>query len=76
VRISQQQSTRLQARRDVDAYVKYAPSRAVDLRLAVANALGTDALGYSRYQDATGVTETWTRRPASPEVRLNVGVKW
>jgi outer membrane receptor protein involved in Fe transport len=76
VRGSEQQTIRMQTRRDVDAYVQYAPRKGVDLRLAVTNALGEDVLGYSRYQDAGGITETWERRRASPEVRLNLSVKY
>ena len=76
VRGSPQQTIRMQTRRDVDAYVQYAPRKDMHLRLALANALGEDVLAYSRYQDAAGVAETWERRRASPEVRLNLSVKY
>jgi hypothetical protein len=76
VRISQEQSTRLQLRRDLDAYFQYTVHKGLDLRLSVGNALGLDNLGYQRYQDASGTSETWTRDPSSLELRFNVGIKY
>jgi outer membrane receptor for ferrienterochelin and colicins len=76
VRVSQEQSAQLQARRDVDGYVQYSPRKGLDLRLSVGNGLGVDDLGYSRYRDASGASEMWTRSPQSMELRFNVGVKF
>jgi outer membrane receptor protein involved in Fe transport len=76
VRVSQEQFTRLQTRRDVDGYVQYSPRKDLDLRLAVGNALGVDDRGYSRYTDASGTSEMWTRGPQSMELRFNVGLKF
>jgi outer membrane receptor protein involved in Fe transport len=76
VRISQEQSSRLQLRRDLDGYFQYTVHKGLDLRLSVGNALGMDSLGYSRYQDASGTSETWTRSPGSLELRFNVGIKY
>jgi outer membrane receptor for ferrienterochelin and colicins len=76
VRVSQEQFTRLQTRRDVDGYVQYSPRKDLDLRLAVGNALGVDEQGYSRYTDASGTSEMWTRGPQSMELRFNVGLKF
>lgn len=76
VRVSQEQSTQLQARRDVDGYVQYSPRKGLDLRLSFGNALGADDVGYSRYRDASGTSEMWTRGPQSIELRFNVGVKF
>jgi outer membrane receptor for ferrienterochelin and colicins len=76
VRVSQEQSAQLQARRDVDGYVQYSPRKGLDLRLSVGNGLGVDDLGYSRYRDASGTSEMWTRSPQSMELRFNVGVKF
>jgi outer membrane receptor for ferrienterochelin and colicin len=75
VRMSREESTHLQARRDVDAYVQVTPRKGLDLRLSLANALGEDTLEESRYQDAAGTSATWSRRPASPELRLNLSIK-
>jgi outer membrane receptor for ferrienterochelin and colicins len=76
VRMSQEQSILLQADRALDGYVQYSPRKGLDLRLSVGNALGTDDLGYTRYRDASGTSETWTRDARSLELRLNVGVKF
>jgi len=76
VRVSQEQSAQLQARRDVDGYVQYSPRKGLDLRLSVGNGLGVDDQGYSRYRDASGTSEMWTRSPQSMELRFNVGVKF
>jgi outer membrane receptor for ferrienterochelin and colicins len=76
VRVSEEQSTQLQARRSVDGYVQYSPRKGLDLRLSIGNALGVDDLGYSRYRDASGTSEMWTRAPQSIELRFNIGVKF
>ena len=76
VRLSQEQSARLQARRDVDGYAQYSPRKGLDLRLSIGNALGVDNLTYLRYQDASGTSESWARSPQSVELRFNLGLKF
>lgn len=76
VRISQEQSGRLQTRRDLDVYVQYAVRKGIDFKISVNNALGVDTRTYSRYQDAQGISESWSRTPSSPAVRMNVGIQF
>jgi outer membrane receptor for ferrienterochelin and colicin len=76
VRISQEQSSRQALRRDLDGYFQYTVRKGLDLRLSVGNALGMDTVNYSRYQDAGGTSETWSRNPSSLELRLNIGIKY
>nr|WP_308937240.1 TonB-dependent receptor [Duganella sp. 1411] len=76
VRISEEQSRRLQARRDLDAYVQYTIRKGFDVKISVANALGVDTRKYSRYQNADGVSESWSRTPSSLAVRLNAGIQF
>jgi hypothetical protein len=75
VRISEQQTSRLQARRELEAYLLYKFSLSLQLRLGVSNALGEDNLGDSRYQDVNGASQTWSRSPGSPRVQANLEVK-
>jgi outer membrane receptor protein involved in Fe transport len=76
VRISQEQSSRLALRRDLDGYFQYTVRKGLDVRLSIGNALGMDTINYSRYQDAGGTSETWSRNPSSLELRLNIGIKY
>lgn len=76
VRVSQEQSQRLQLRRDLDGYFQYTVRKGLDLRLSVGNGLGVDTLNYSRYQDASGFSESWARLPSSLELRFNIGIKY
>jgi outer membrane receptor protein involved in Fe transport len=75
VRISEQQTSRLQARRELEAYLLYKFSLSLQLRLGVSNALGEDNLSDSRYQDVNGASQTWSRSPGSPRVQANLEVK-
>ncbi|CAN7437613.1 TonB-dependent receptor [Pseudoduganella sp. LjRoot289] len=76
VRVSEQQSSRLQARRELEAYLLYKIRTGLQLRLAVNNALGQDNLSDSRYQDANGASQTWSRAPASARVQANLEMKF
>jgi outer membrane receptor protein involved in Fe transport len=75
VRISEQQTSRLQARRELEAYLLYKFRLGLQLRLGVSNALGEDNLSDSRYQDVNGASQTWSRSPGSPRVQANLEVK-
>lgn len=76
VRISEQQSTRLQRRRDLECYLLYKIRTGVQLRMTVSNALGEDSLGDSRYEDINGVNQTWSRTPASARFQANLELKF
>lgn len=76
VRVSEQQSTRLQARRELEAYLLVKIRTGLQLRLAVNNALGQDNLSDSRYLDTNGASQTWTRTAASARLQANLEMKF
>ena len=76
VQLSEQQSRRMAVRRDLEAYGLFKIRTGVQLRVAVNNALGEDALDYTRYQDSAGISETWTRTPDSARLSANVEFKF
>jgi outer membrane receptor protein involved in Fe transport len=76
VRISEQQSSRLQGRRELEGYLLYKIRTGYQLRLAVSNALGEDNLGDSQYLDSNGGSRTWTRSPGSARYQANLEMKF
>jgi outer membrane receptor protein involved in Fe transport len=75
VRISTEQSTRLQARRDLEAYLLYKVSPTVQLRFTAKNLLARDTESYSRYADSNGVSQNWGRSDNTRECALNLELK-
>jgi len=75
VRISTEQSTRLQARRDLEAYLLYKVSPTVQLRFTAKNLLARDTENYSRYADSNGVSQNWGRSDNTREWALNLELK-
>jgi outer membrane receptor protein involved in Fe transport len=75
VRISEQQSTHLQTRRDLDAYVLYRIKPGLQLRSSVTNLLGEENREVYRYQGMNGTDQTWVRRPNSRRFQVNVEIK-
>lgn len=75
VRISTEQSTRLQARRDLEAYLLYKVSPTVQLRFTAKNLLARDNENYSRYADSNGVSQNWGRSDNTREWALNLELK-
>jgi len=76
VRISEQQSSRLQGRRELEGYLLYKIRTGYQLRLGVSNALGEDNLGDSQYLDSNGGSRTWTRSPGSARFSANLEMKF
>lgn len=76
VRISEQQSTRMQSYRDLEAYMLYKFKPALQLRVSVSNALGEDYRGDSRYDDAFGSSQTLSNSPRSARFQANLEVKF
>jgi outer membrane receptor protein involved in Fe transport len=76
VRISEQQSSRLQGRRELEGYLLYKIRTGYQLRLAVSNALGEDNLSDSQYLDSNGGSRTWTRSPGSARYQANLEMKF
>ena len=74
-RISAEQSTRLQARSDLDAYLLYKVSSVVQLRFTGKNLLARDSETYSRYADRNGVSQNWGRSDNSREWAVNLELK-
>ena len=75
VRISEQQSARMQLHRDLEAYLLYKFSLGLQLRVAVSNALGEDNRTESRYDDPSGSSQTFTNSPRSPRFQANLEIK-
>lgn len=75
LRVSEQQSTHLYRRRDLDAYLAYRFTPQYQLRVAASNILGEDTRTYSRYQDASGASETWSVGRGLPRVQVSLEVK-
>ena len=76
VRVSEQQSSRLQARRELEAYLLYKLRPGYQLRLAVSNALGEDNMSDSQYLDSNGGSRTWSRTPGSARFQANLEMKF
>jgi len=76
VRISEQQGSRMQARRELEAYVLYKIRTGLQLRTSVSNALGEDDLTESLYQDSRGTSQSWGRTPRSARLQANLEVKF
>lgn len=76
VRVSEQQTVQLQARRGLEAYWLYKIRTGLQVRLALGNALGQDDIGDSRYQDVNGTSRTWSRTPASARLQANLEMKF
>lgn len=76
VRVSEQQSSRLQARRELEAYLLYKIRPGYQLRLAVGNALGEDNISDSQYLDSNGGSRTWSRTPGSARFQANLEMKF
>lgn len=76
VRISAQQSARMQPHRDLEAYVLYKIKLGLQLRVAVSNALGEDNRTESRYDDVSGTSHTLTNTPRSPRFQANLEIKF
>lgn len=76
VRVSEQQTSWMRLRRDVDAYVLYKISAGLQLRTSVSNLLGEDERSASRYQDSLGTSQSWSRNPRSARVQANLEIKF
>jgi outer membrane receptor for ferrienterochelin and colicins len=76
VRISEQQTARMQRHRDLEAYLLYKFKPALQLRVAVSNALGEDYRGDSRYDDAFGSSQTLSNSPRSARFQANLEMKF
>lgn len=74
-RISAEQSTRLQARSDLDAYLLYKVSPTVQWRFTGKNLLARDGTMYSRYADRNGVSQNWRRSDSAREWSVNLELK-
>jgi outer membrane receptor for ferrienterochelin and colicins len=75
VRISEQQRSHLYRRRDLEAYVLYRFTPQWQLRVAASNVFGEDTRTYSRYQDASGASETWSAVRGAPRVQASLELK-
>ena len=76
VRVSEQQTTWLQTRRDLEAYLLYKLGKGMQLRAGASNLLGQDNLEVSRYVDATGTSQTWSRSANSRRFQANLEMKF
>lgn len=76
VRISEQQSAQLYARRDLEAYLLYKVRPGLQLRFTANNLLGEDNRSLSRYADASGASQNWSRTPASVRLGANAEIKF
>jgi outer membrane receptor for ferrienterochelin and colicins len=76
VRLSAEQSRRLQGRRELEAYGLYKFSPGMQLRLAVSNALGEDNRGESRYTDRNGTSENRSWSAGSARLQANLEMKF
>lgn len=76
VRQSEQQFNRLQGRRELEAYCLYKIRTGVQLRLAVANALGEDNRSESRYVDVNGTSENRSWSQGSARWQANLEMKF
>jgi outer membrane receptor for ferrienterochelin and colicin len=76
VRISEQQTSWMRVRRDLEAYLLYKISTGLQLRTSVNNALGEDERSASRYQDSLGTSQSWSRNPRSARVQANLEIKF
>jgi outer membrane receptor for ferrienterochelin and colicins len=76
VRQSVEQFIRQQGRRDLEAYWLYKIRKGLQLRLSVANALGEDNRGESRYVDVNGTSETRSWTPGSARLQANIEMKF
>jgi outer membrane receptor for ferrienterochelin and colicin len=75
VRISAQQSTRLQTYRDLDAYLLYQVNPTLQLRFAGSNLLAKDNEFVSRYADSNGVSANRGRNTNGRRLMLNFEFK-
>lgn len=75
IRVSEQQSTHLQTRRDLDVYVLYRVRTGLQLRAAVTNVLGEENRDFYQYVSPNGTDQTWTVRPNSRRFQLNLEMK-
>lgn len=75
VRSSVQQSSQQYRRRDLDAYVLYRLTPQWQLRVSAANIFGEDTRALSRYQDAAGTSESWSRAYAAPRLQAGLEIK-
>ena len=76
VQVSQEQSRQMFARRELEAYALYKFGPRMQLRVALNNALDEDNLGYARYRDASGISESWSRNPDSRRLQANLEIKF
>lgn len=76
VRISEQQGSRMQPRRELEAYLLYKIRTGLQLRTSVSNALGEDDLSESSYQDSRGTSRNWSRNPRSARLQANLDIKF
>lgn len=75
VRISEQQSTDLQRKRDLEGYFLYKIQPGLQLRASISNVLGEESHEVYRYRGQDGTDETLTRRPNSRRIQLNLEIK-
>lgn len=76
VRISEEQSKRMQVRRELEAYLLYKVRAGLQLRTAVSNALAEDTIDDSRYADTHGTSRILTRNPGSLRLQVNLEMKF
>ncbi len=76
VRISENQSRYLTARRELDVYALWKITPKTQLRLTLANVLRQDHLNQSTYADASGSLSRTDTFPSSMHVRANVEMKF
>ncbi len=76
VRVSEQQTSWMRVRRELEAYLLYKISPGLQLRTSVNNALGEDDRSASRYQDSQGASQSWSRNPRSARVQANLEIKF
>ncbi|WP_177307120.1 TonB-dependent receptor plug domain-containing protein [Pseudoduganella namucuonensis] len=75
VRVSEEQRSRMQARRELELYLLYKIGTGLQLRSGVSNALGEDTLGDTSYEDGRGTSRSWSRGPGSAKLQVNLEMK-
>jgi outer membrane receptor protein involved in Fe transport len=75
VRISEAQSLRQQARRDLDAYASWKLNTQYQLRMSLGNILGMNNASERRYEDAAGLSRQTSFQPGSMRIGANLEMK-
>jgi outer membrane receptor protein involved in Fe transport len=76
VQVSEAQSQRQQSRRDLDAYALWKLDAHYQLRVSVANILGTDTSSERLYEDASGLSRQASFQPGVIRTGVNLEAKF